>query len=293
MKKGIYKITNDDYHNSFCDLPTLSTGVIKKLLDNPKRAWHGNRLLNPQYVEPVHERKFDLGSAVHNYVLEGGNAVSVIRGFKDWKKGAAQELADLAWQAGKIPLLEKQFDQVQEIAASVIAAIKDCSELGITDLKADGEAELSYAWNEDGVWLKCRPDYLHNDKRVILDLKNLGQSADPEKFGKHAVDMGYDCQSALYRRGVHDIDGTSPEFVFILCEIKPPYLACTWSFSAQGKALGDDKVDMAIKLWKKCLRDNRWPGYPTNRICWGEIKPYQITDWESKKYDILRVMEGR
>lgn len=297
MRPGIYKITNDNYHNHFCDEPTLSTGVIKKLLDNPKRAWHDNRLLNPQYVKPVHERKFDLGSAVHDYVLEGGDAIEVITGFFDWKKSAARDLADLAWQAGKIPLLEKQFEQVQEISASVVAAIRDCSELGITDLKTDGEAELTYLWEEDGVWLKCRPDYLHNDKRVILDLKNLGHSADPEKFGNHAVDMGYDAQDSVYRRGVRTMHGhecgyNGPEFVFILCEIKPPYLACTWSFSAQGRALGDDKVDMAIKLWKKCLRDNHFPGYPTDRICWGEVKPWNIAAWESKKLDINRILEG-
>ena len=291
MKQGVYKISNDEYHNHFCDQPTLSTGVIKKLLDAPKRAWHENRLLNPQYVKQDHERKFDLGSAVHDYVLEGGDAIIVITGYKDWRKNDAKELAEAALHIGKIPLLEKQFEQVQEISEVVLSTIKNCSELGISDLKTDGEAELSYIWQENGIWGKCRPDYITRDKKVILDLKNLGQSADPEKFGSHAVDMGYDIQDAWYRRGINTIDGTLPEFIFILCEIKKPYLACTWSFSAQGKALGDDKVDMAIKLWGKCLRDNHWPGYPTNRICWGEIKPWKIADWESKKYDIERMMK--
>lgn len=292
LKQGIYKITNDNYHNHFCDEPTLSTGVIKKLLDNPKRAWYDNQLLNPQYVKPVHERKFDLGSAVHDYVLEGGKAIQVIFGFDNWQKKEPRDKADLAYAAGKIPMLEKQYLEVHAIGESVIRAIKDCSELGITDLQADGDAELSYIWNEDGVWLRTRPDWISHDKKLIIDIKTVGQSANPDDFVRKIVDLGYDIQSSAYKRGVNVLDGVMPEFIFIVAETTEPYLCSVVSLSAEFQSLGDDKVETAIALWRHCLKTGKWPGYRTDRVAWLEARPYHIADWESKKWDIQRILEG-
>lgn len=291
MKQGIYRITNDEYHNSFCDEPTLSTGVIKKLLDCPKRAWTDSRILNPKYVKPEHERSFDLGSAVHDYVLEGGNAIEVIKDFKDWRKEAAKDLAKSAWDAGKIPLLEKQFEQVQEIAASVMAAIRDCSELGIIDLKTDGVAELTYLWEEDGIWMKARPDWISADKKLILDLKST-TSADPNEFSRKVTDLGYSIQSSLYRRGCGALNGIGPEFCFVVVEISPPYLCSIVSLSPEFQELGNQQVETAINLWRRCLKTGKWPGYRTDRICWLEPKPWAIAAWSEKKYDLERMIDN-
>lgn len=290
MKQGVYKITNDNYHNHFCDEPTLSRGVITDLLSSPAKAWWNHPQLNPLCAEPSNERKFDLGSAVHDYVLEGGNAVHVVFGYDDWKTKAAREEAERANKNGKIPLLEKQFVTVKKISDSVIATIKNCTELGITDLQTDGDAELSYIWQEDGVWLKIRPDWISNDKRLILDIKTTGKSAHPDEFSRHAADMGYDIQDAIYKRGVKAIDGVNAEFIFIVVETSEPYLCCPVGLSAEFQELGRQKVDAGIALWKHCLKTGRWPGYITNRVCWTEVKPWSIAAWESKKFDIERMI---
>jgi len=268
----------------------------------PKRAWHNNRLLNPQYVKPVHERKFDLGSAVHDYVLEGGDRIAIIAGYDDWKKKEAREAADFADKINEIPLLEKQFDIVRAISESAMKAIMDCSELGIKNPLEDGDAELSYIWQEDDVWLRTRPDWISADKKLILDIKTVGQigkpskkaTANPDYFSDKAVDLGYDCQYSLYRRGSKALDGhgVEPEFCFIVVEVNPPYLCSVPSLSAQFRELGDQKVDSAINLWRHCLKTGKWPGYPTDRVCWVEPKPYQISQWEEKKYSINRMLEG-
>lgn len=291
MKPGIYKTTNDNYHNHFCDEPTLSTGVIKDLLDNPARCWFNHPALNPNYVKPEHERKFDLGSAVHDYVLEGGEKIAIIAGYDDWKKKEAREAADFAYQTGDIPLLEKQFEQVKAIGESAIKAIKNCSELGITDLQADGDAELSYIWQENGVWLRTRPDWLSADKKLIIDLKTTN-SANPDDFSRKVVDLGYDIQQSIYRRGVRALNGVVPEFVFIVVEITSPYLCSVVSLSAEFQALGDDKVESAIALWRHCLKTDSWPGYRADRVAWLETKPWHIADWESRKFDINRMLGG-
>jgi len=293
LKQGIYKITNENYHQHFCDVPTLSTGVIKDLLDSPARCWFNHPKLNPDYVKPEHERKFDLGSAVHDYVLERAEHIEVINGFDDWKTKKARELADEATKAGKIPLLEKQCATVSAISVSIIRTILNCAELMIDNLNDDGEAELTYVWNENGVWLKTRPDWISKDKKLILDLKTVGQSANPNEFSNKAVSLGYDTQSALYRRGSNAINGIEPEFVFIVVEIEPPYMASVVSLSAEFQELGRQKVESAIGLWRWCLRNNKWPGYETSRIAWCECKPYHISDWENKKYDINQILGGK
>jgi len=296
MKQSIYKITNSEYHGNFCELPTLSTGVIKDLLDSPARCWFNHPRLNPDYVKPEHERKFDLGSAVHDYVLEDGQNIDLIIGFSDWRKDAAKAKAETSYNHNRIPLLEKQHEQVVSIGDSVIRAIYDCSELRITDLQTDGDAELSYCWEESGVWFKTRPDFISKDKRLILDIKTTAQSANPNEFSRKAVDLGYDIQSALYRRGARALHGddcgyNGPEFVFIVCEIEPPYLCSIPSLSAEFQALGDDKVEMAIALWWHCLKTGKWLGYPTDRIAWVETQPYHISQWEEKKYSFQRILE--
>jgi len=292
MKPGIYKITNENYHNHFCEEPTLSTGTIKNILDSPARCWFNHPSLNPKYVKPEHERKFDLGSAVHDYALEGGERIAIIAGYDDWKKKEAREAADFAYKINEIPLLEKQFELVRAISESAMKAIMNCTELRIKSPSADGDAELSYVWQEDGVWLRIRPDWLSADKKLIIDLKTTAQSANPDDFSRKIVDLGYDIQSSLYKRGVQAIDGVTPEFIFIVVETSEPYLCSVVSLSAEFQALGDDKVESAIALWRWCLKSGKWPGYPTDRIAWLETKPWNIAAWESKKYDIQRIIEG-
>jgi len=177
---------------------------------------------------------------------------------------------------------------------SVIPAIKDCTEMGITDLQADGDVELSYIWNEDGVWLRTRPDWISADKKLILDIKTVGQSANPDDFSRKVVDLGYDCQSSLYKRGGKALDGhgVEPEFIFIVVEVTEPYLCSVVSLSAEFQALGDDKVESAIALWRHCLKTGKWPGYRTDRVAWLETKPWFIADWENRKFDIQRTIEG-
>jgi hypothetical protein len=291
MKQGIYKITNDNYHNHFCDEPTLSSGAIKNILDSPARCYFDHPQLNPAYVKKENERKFDLGSAVHDYILEGGKKIEVIFGFDNWQKKAPRDLADLAYDAGKIPMLEKQYIEVQAIGESALKAIKDCSELGITDLQADGDAELSYIWYEDGVWLRTRPDFISHDKKLIIDLKT-STSADPNELSRKVVDMGYTIQSSLYKRGCNALNGITPEFIFVFVEIQSPYLCSIVSLSPEFQELGNQQIETAIKLWRHCLKTWNWPGYRTDRICWLEPKPWAISSWCEKKYDLDRMVGG-
>jgi hypothetical protein len=60
-------------------------------------------------------------------------------------------------------------------------------------------------------------------------------------------------------------------------------------------AIADDQVEMAITIWRKCIRSNVWPGY-SQRIHWAEAESWQLAEHEERQligipYDISRLWE--
>jgi hypothetical protein len=146
------------------------------------------------------------------------------------------------------------------------------SELGVT-IK-DGKSERSIFWQEDNLWFKIRPDWIADTFPIILDYKT-SDSANPEDFGRKAVSLGYDVQDSLYVRGCKKHYGfmAGVSFVFMVQEIKFPYICSFISLSPEFQAMGNAKVNQAISIWRHCLRTEEWPGYP-KRICHIEPPPW-------------------
>jgi len=283
IKQGSYKISSDDYHNDPCPEPSLSRGTIIDLLDSPARAFYNHPRLNPVPKEEKDESKFDQGSAAHDLLLEGGKKIFIVSGFDDWKKKDAHEARKAARKSSYIPLLQKQFDLVYAMTEAAKTQIKECSDIGVGDLSAEGEGELSYIWMEsNGVWCRCRPDWIKKDRTLILDYKTTGTSVNPDKFSGNINEMGYPIQSVFYRRGVETIEKKKPNFFFVAQEDKPPYFCSFHGIDFQNEDMAQEKVSFSIDLWGKCLKYDKWPGYP-KRICYAEPKPWDLAAWEMKK----------
>jgi hypothetical protein len=219
--------------------------------------------------------------------LGGENAVMVFD-YADWKKKEAQEAKQAARDLGKIPLLAHQFRDVTEmvkVAHESLATYKAYGQelnLKITD----GESELTYIWEENGTWFKIRPDWISKDKKIMLDYKTTGKSADPENYISIIDHTGLDIQDALYRRGVHAINGTEPDFYFMVQEVEAPYLCSFIDLDMQFREMGENKVDMGISIWRKCLKIGIWPAYSIE-LCTVEPKPWSLASWEMKRSIIL------
>jgi hypothetical protein len=218
--------------------------------------------------EDDNDPKYSIGSASHSLFLEGIDKACVVDA-DDWRKKEAKEQREQAYIDGKIPLLTKQYEEVHDMVATANKALGE-SELATT-IK-DGEPERSHFWQESGIWLKTRPDWLNVD--IILDYKT-SDSANPEDFGRKAVSLGYDVQESLYKRGFKALYGVEPVFVFMVQEIKFPYLCSFISLSPEFQAMGNAKVNQAIDLWRHCLRTEEWPGYP-KRIAYVDAPPWSL-----------------
>ena len=283
-KSGVYKISAQEYHKDPCANPSLSRSVIGDLLfKSPAHAKHNHPRLNPNFKED-NDRKFDLGTAGHEILLEGSENICVIEA-ENWMKKDTKEAREIALKEGKSPLLTKQYQQAVDMVSAAEKAILTCTELGITNLRNDGESELSYIWQEKETWLRVRPDWIAKDRKLILDYKTTDASANPSDWARMAVNMGYDIQNSLYVRGVNAIEKTAPKFVFVVQETEEPYLCSFIGLPPEFLEMGKQKVDYGIFLWRQCMDRDEWPGYP-NKVCWINPPVWALNSWESRAAEI-------
>lgn len=286
---GSYRIAEADYHADPCPVPSLSRSTIMDLLyDCPRRAWFNHPRLNPDYKEEESE-KFDIGKAAHAMLLEGRDAVHVVEA-DDWRTKAAKQAREEARQAGKIPLLEDQYHEVKRMVNHAISELAG-SEIGIQDLHDEGESELSYIWMESGLWMRVRPDWISKDRRIVLDYKTTGASANPEDYSRIIIASGLDVQDAFYTRGIKAVDGTEPDFYFMVQETKPPYLCSFIDLDMVFREIGQEKTKKGISIWRDCMATDKWPGYPP-KVCTVEAPGWAMAQWEYRKFAINQMQEG-
>ena len=281
MDPGVYQMSHELYHADPCPVASLSRGTIMDLLNEcPKRAWFNHPRLNPAY-RPDDDEKFDIGKVAHSLFLEGIDKVEVLN-YDDWRKKEAQILRDDARKNDRIPLLKKQYDSVIELVEAAHKALFE-SELQL-DLGM-GDSELTYIWREDEAWCRVRPDWISKDRKIILDYKTTGSSADPDAFVKSIISYGYDVQESFYRRGVKSVEGKAPKFFFMVQETSEPYLCSFIALPPMFQSLGEQKVNWGLDIWRRCMETNRWPAYP-NKVCFVDVPAWALTQWEYKAQNI-------
>lgn len=289
---GVYALPEAEYHADPAPVPSLSSSLCKTLLyRSPLHAWMEHPRLNPNFV-PTERAEFDLGTAAHALFLEGRSAGIEVIDPKDypgkkggipdgWTNDAIREARDKARAAGKVPMLPHQYEKVVEMVdAAKLAWAANEDLAGIPFL--DGKAEQSIFWREGATWLRARPDWLSNDRKLIVDYKTTAASASPEDWVRTMLGCGYDIQAPFYLRGNRATGGDErAKFVFLVQETEPPY-ACSWiGMPPSFIAMGDAKVEHAIALWRLCMESDRWPGYPT-RICWMDAPSWAESRWAER-----------
>lgn len=281
-ESGIYTLTNEVYHADPCPTPSLSRGTIQELLfKTPAHVYATNKRLNPRYQEDSKdENKFDKGTAAHALFLEGYDVANVVYA-DDWKKKENQELRKEIRATGKIPMLEKDFDDTQDMVEAAHRQLAQ-SALGIKNLHETGKPEESFFWQEGKTWCRCRTDWRSNDFGLVLDYKTT-TDASPNAFANKITDMGYDIQHAFYKRGVRVAAKLekNPRFIFMVQEVKKPFLCSFIGLPPEFSQMGKEKVKYGLYMWQKCLESGEWPGYP-NDICYVDPKPWALASWEQR-----------
>ena len=275
MSGGLLNVRADAYHaDEVADQPTLSKSIIQILLNqSPAHARHAHPRLNPSW-ERKDEAKFDVGNVVHQVFLEGIDAVAIVP-FDDWRTAAAKDAREQARADGRIPLLSKDYERVEEMLVALRAqlAVRDDS------LFTDGKPEQTIVWDERGVACRARLDWLRDDLTACDDLKTTSRSANPEQWCRSSLfAIGADVQAAFYARGIEAVTGSRPEFRFLVAESTPPYAISVVAMGPDVITLADKKIDYAIDLWRRCLEHDEWPAFDS-RVHYAQLPPWEENRW--------------
>ena len=242
------------YHSDPCERPSLSSSIAKVIVEEtPLKAWLAHPRLNLGYQEEA-DSKFDLGSAVHDWLSSGGGRIRVLVGFDDFKTKAAQTARDEARAEGMIPLLVKHSEQAGRIVEQVLDVL-DRRKINL------GSQESVFVANDHGALVRAMMDGF--DPPNIWDFKITGCNlASDNAVGRHLVDMQYDLRAAFYVRVAELVFPALAgrlKYSWIMVEKDPPHgvriVECDGTF----KEMGGRKYRHALGLWKQCVDSEHWP----------------------------------
>lgn len=248
----------EDYHADISEHdPSLNATIAKKLvLETPAHAKAAHPRLADNY-QAKHTDAMDEGTALHQMLL-GDDRVDILE-HDSFRTADAKAARDASRAAGRVPMLRAKWDEISVLGESLkeqVAAFPIDPPLFV-----DGMAEQTIAWEENGVRLRSRLDWLRSDYRCIDDLKKA-RTAQPRQFHRAMFALGYDIQAAFYIRACKAAFGVEPVFRWVAIEPLPPYAMSVHVLSPEALRSAHEKVDLAIDLWRECLSSGSWPAYP-------------------------------
>ena len=281
------QLSNEQYQA----LPQVSGSFLHRLLTHsPAKAkfgeipsrkaldfgiWSHAMILEPERFSEAYARDFD-PSAYESILCKGDD-------YKAWLKerglkvsGTNDELIARILETGEpvhldaverqryregfSPAVEfiptKDFDKIEAMRHAVL------SDPDRAKMLAGGTAELSIVTDE----FKARPDLITSGAWIVNYKSTL--DAEPEKFGRKAVDYGYPMRAVMECELFKQLYAEYPAGYAILAQEKDaPYLCKTFviydrSRDEQPSAweYGRKQLAEAVKIYRKCRDANVWPG---------------------------------
>lgn len=278
IKPGIYDMPAEQYHADPCPEPSLSASIATILSKRTaKQAWFAHPRLNKN-VCPKNKDYFDFGRAMHAAVLEPEKDLIEQVMAEDWRTQDARAQKESLQAAGKIPMLFKQYDKVQNMASAAREFIAS-TKIGSDFFRGQKEATL-IAHND--CWLRGRLDCISQDRASIFDYKTV-LNAHPDEFINYTVfKYGYDIQAAMYLE-LNKLTGFKDycTYYWILQEKEEPYCCSLVEASESVIECGRKKLMLAKHQWIKCLAANEWPSYGSEPFC------LDAPSWEIANLEML------
>lgn len=265
---GFYpEMSELDYFADPCPEPSLRQSGIKVLVGrSPYHFAHQHVRLNPYRAARNPTSQMRLGSAVHSLALARGKEVSIIR-YPDFKSSSAQRAREAALGAGRIPVLEREYERATVLAGIVRQAIE-------VELEgAEYWTEVPFFWVEETpfgpIWCAGMLDVWCPSKAKALDVKASSVPAVPDAVGRDMASNGYDVQNTWYRRGLgkllpHAAGGF--EFGTLYVEVDPPHGSSLFELDEGSRHVAEGDCLLAIRRFAQCLHSRSWPSYPRRQV---------------------------
>lgn len=300
---GLYRMSEASYHADPCEVPSLSRSIALKLIDeSPRHAFTAHPRLNPQ--EPEEEKNDasrEIGSAAHASLLRQPTEICVIDA-KDYLTKRAKAERSEAQGRGAIPLLVKDYATAVAMVEKARIDLAQNEHPAIRALAEPDDTvvfnEVTAAWQDrcGDRWARIRMDRLSiaEDRVTIVDYKTTKLSVEPTVAGRAIYNNTYHFQDAFYRRGVRslfpaiDRHELKLDFLFVMQEQEPPFEITVARVDPAGRLIGEKMVSAAFLMWRKCMAENHWPGYP-NQIITAEFPAYLDTRWCAREIEDPRL----
>jgi hypothetical protein len=268
-------MNNTDYHAH----AAISKSHLDQVAKSPLHYWA--RYLDPNRVVPEPTLAMAIGSAVHTHVLEldqwDARYVSAPDGIdRRTKAGKAEWEAFTTAATGRTVLPKADADLVMRMAHSVFSHPAAAMLLALP-----GKAETTHMWTDaaTGLQCKCRPDWLTDDGRLLVDLKTT-EDASARGFAKSIAQWRYHVQASWYLDGIEQATGTRPEqFLFLCVEKKAPYAVAVYAADAEMIAAGAQTAARDLDVLATCKAAGAWPGYSD------QIEPISLPPWMRPRPD--------
>lgn len=297
---GLYRMSEAAYHNDPVEPLSLSRSIAQKLiLESPRHAFAAHPKLTKQdEAEEKNSRTRDVGSAAHALLLRQPTEIVLIDA-KDFKGGKAKTDREAAQSRGGIGLLAEDHENVTAMVEKARATLAENEHPAIRALaNPDAEAirynEVTAIWKDrcGDLWARARMDRISiTDNRItIIDYKTTELSVEPDAVARAIYSNNYHFQDAFYRRAVRalfpaiDKHELKLDFLFIMQEQEPPFEITVARVDAAGRLIGEKMVSDTFLLWRKCMTENWWPGYPGG-IVDAECPAYVDTRWTSREIE--------
>lgn len=237
-------------------LPGLRSTVLREMLrSTPKQAreyeLHGS---------PDSEAKV-FGRLLHACVLEPERFERELAVLPEFK-GVGSRALKAEWElrnAGKIQVRPKVLEQLLAMRDAVMKHT-----VAREMFAADGANEVSAVWDDPlGMRCKVRWDRIYSEGVLRqADLKST-RAAQEDFFRYDMKQYGYDVEACLYSRALDVLHGERPRpFHFVAVEKTAPHRVEVYELTKAERALGNQKMERAMRVYAECLRTNEWPDVP-------------------------------
>ena len=219
-------MTNQEYHQA----EGLSASDFRLLQISPLHLEHKS-------LFSMDSKSISIGSALHSLVLEPQNfhnEFSVEEEFNKRTKAGKEEYEKWCQiNKDKTILSKTEFEKVQKMAKNV---------LNITqNLLSNGIAEKSFLVKDyNGIIRKCRPDYLREDLKVVIDVKTT-KDGNPFAFSKSIYEYNYHIQAAWYIDTLKLAGVDVERFIFITVESSSPHMVYILEITQDAIELGREE----------------------------------------------------
>lgn len=269
--------------------PSLSNSSMDALLHETPLdfAFHHPRL-NPDVAKDEAKATAEKrrGDIVHQLALGKGRGYAV-GDFKDWRTKDAGSFKERAIADGLTPCLRHQFEEAEIMAEVIREKVKRVLD------GAAYETEVVALWQEKTeagpIWCRAMFDIWCEERATIIDPKVTAQLYDGT-IERHAINMGWDRQAALYPHAVGMILpqlAGRVQFADLLVKPSAPFTSRFWGPEKGWDHTSIKQCREAMERFGACFYAGKWPGF-------GDEKHYgALPVWEAKRREAVELGEAR